>query len=79
MKTELITQQNGQGNWIAFLFGAVFNLLASANLRFLIDYTLQATVGGVVCLIFKIVGDIITAAWKRRKHQSRLIRRRRAK
>lgn len=68
MNTE-IHQHHGSGNWIAFLFGAVFNLLANANLRFLLDYALQAVVGGIVCLAFKIIGDILSPLWAKHKER----------
>ena len=48
------------GNGIAFLFGAVFNLLSNVNLSFLLDYTLQAIVGGIICLAFKIIADVFS-------------------
>jgi len=34
----------------------VFNLLS--NVGFLLDYTTQAVVGGIICIAFKIIGDI---------------------
>ena len=58
------------GNGIAFLFGAVFNLLANVNLMFLLDYTLQAIVGGIICLGFKVLGDILSPLWQ--KHKDRV-------
>ena len=58
------------GNGIAFLFGAVFNLLSNVNLLFLLDYTLQAIVGGVICLAFKVLGDILSPLWQ--KHKDRV-------
>lgn len=57
-----IASQNPQweaGNWLAFLFGAIFNLLADIAPHRLLDYTLQAIVGGMVCLGFKLLGDYI--------------------
>jgi len=63
-------EQNSLGNWLAFIFGAIFNLAAEANLRFLIDYTLQAVVGGSVCLLFKLLGDFITARFKKNRNKS---------
>lgn len=58
------------GNWLAFLFGATFNLFAELAPRFLLDYTLQAIVGGIVCLCFKLLGDYITVL-KNRNHKNR--------
>lgn len=56
------------GNWLAFLFGAIFNLFADIDPRFLLDYTLQAIIGGIVCLFFKLLGDYIsTRRYFRRK------------
>jgi hypothetical protein len=64
-----IASQNPQweaGNWLAFLFGAIFNLFADIAPQLLLDYTLQAIVGGMVCLGFKLLGDYINE-YKRRK------------
>lgn len=58
------------GNGIAFLFGAAFNLLANVNLLFLLDYALQAIVGGVICLAFKIIADVFSPLWQ--KHKDRV-------
>jgi hypothetical protein len=69
MNTE-INQNHGSGNWIAFLFGVAFNLLANVKLFFLLDYALQAVVGGVICLAFKIIGDILSPLWE--KHKDRV-------
>ncbi|MCZ8354661.1 MAG: hypothetical protein O9340_07995 [Cyclobacteriaceae bacterium] len=62
-----INQNDGIGNGIAFLFGAVFNLLANVKLLFLLDYTLQAIVGGIICLGFKVLGDILSPLWQKHK------------
>ena len=65
-----INQNNGLGNGIAFLFGAAFNLLANVNLLFLLDYALQAIVGGIICLAFKIIADVFSPLWQ--KHKDRV-------
>ena len=65
-----ITSQDPQweaGNWLAFLFGAVFNLFADVAPSALLEYTFQAVVGGIVCLGFKLLGDYINAKKKRRR------------
>lgn len=62
-----INQNHGSGNWIAFLFGAMFNLLGNVKLLFLLDYALQAVVGGIICLAFKIIGDILSPLWQKHK------------
>ncbi len=59
------------GNGIAFLFGAVFNLLSNVNLSFLLDYTLQAIVGGIICLAFKIIADVFSPLWEKHKNRVR--------
>ena len=64
-----INHNDGMGNGIAFLFGAVFNLLANVNLSFLLDYTLQAIVGGIICLGFKVLGDILSPLWQKHKEK----------
>ncbi len=58
------------GNGIAFLFGAAFNLLANVDLLFLLDYALQAIVGGIICLAFKIIADVFSPLWQ--KHKDRV-------
>jgi len=65
-----INQNHGLGNGIAFLFGAAFNLLANVNLLFLLDYALQAIVGGIICLAFKIIADVFSPLWQ--KHKDRV-------
>lgn len=65
-----INQNHGSGgNWIAFVFGAVFNLLTNVKLTFLLDYALQAVVGGIICLAFKILGDIFSPLWEKHKER----------
>ncbi|MGE0587068.1 MAG: hypothetical protein AB7O48_00730 [Cyclobacteriaceae bacterium] len=65
-----INQNHGMGNGIAFLFGAAFNLLSNVNLLFLLDYALQAIVGGIICLAFKIIADVFSPLWQ--KHKDRV-------
>jgi hypothetical protein len=70
----MTTQQNhGSSNWIAFLFGAVFNLLSNVRisflLSFLLDYAVQAVVGGFICLAFKIIGDVLSPLWEKHKER----------
>jgi len=62
-----VNQNHGSGNWIAFLFGAVFNLLGHVKLLFLLNYALQAVVGGIICLAFKILGDVFNPLWEKHK------------
>ncbi len=65
-----INQNHGSGsNWIAFVFGAVFNLLGNVNLMFLLDYALQAVVGGIICLAFKVLGDVLSPLWEKHKER----------
>lgn len=71
MNAAELNQNHGSGgNWIAFVFGAVFNLLGNVKLTFLLDYALQAVVGGMICLAFKILGDILSPLWE--KHKARV-------
>lgn len=48
-------------NTVAFLFGAIFNILANTDYASLIDYALKAVIGGVIWLLFKILGDYISS------------------
>jgi hypothetical protein len=70
MNAAEINQNDGSGgNWIAFVFGAVFNLLGNVKLTFLLDYALQAIVGGIICLAFKILGDVFSPLWEKHKER----------
>lgn len=64
-----INNNHGMGNGIAFLFGAVFNLLGNINLSFLLDYSLQAIVGGIICLAFKVLADVLSPLWQKQKER----------
>jgi hypothetical protein len=64
-----VNQNHGSGNWIAFLFGAIFNVLGNVNLGFLVDYVLQAVIGGIICLVFKIIGDVLSPLWLKHKEK----------
>lgn len=56
-----IHQPQTSGNTVAFLFGAIFNILANTDYGSLVDYGLKAVIGGVIWLLFKIIGDYITS------------------
>jgi hypothetical protein len=58
MKTK--KQKSSRGNWITFLSGALFNVLAHMALNNAIHYSLHALVGGIVFLFFKILLDPVT-------------------
>lgn len=45
MNTE-INQNNGSGNWIAFLFGTVFNLLATITFDNVLETAVLSLIGG---------------------------------
>jgi hypothetical protein len=63
------------GNWIAFVFGATFSVLGEVGTGFLLDYTLKALIGGGVCLLFKMLGDVLSPFWQRNKKHIDRIRR----
>ena len=63
METQL-HQNNGSGNWIAFLFGAIFNTLATFEIPYMTDYAVKACIGGFICLLFKMLGDVLNLALK---------------
>ncbi|CAN5617187.1 hypothetical protein BH10BAC4_BH10BAC4_24860 [soil metagenome] len=54
-----INQNHGSGNWIAFLLGAIFNVLASINFNSLLEHALIALIGGVIWLLFQIIANRI--------------------
>ncbi|HEY9008084.1 MAG TPA: hypothetical protein VIM75_18210 [Ohtaekwangia sp.] len=69
MNTTTTPNHNAGGNWFAFLFGAIFNLMARIDLSFLMEYILQAVAGGIICLAFKIIGDILSPFWLKQKER----------
>jgi K+ transporter len=69
MNTATTPNHTAGNNWFAFLFGAVFNLMAHIDLSFMMDYILQAVVGGIICLAFKVVGDILSPLWLKQKQK----------
>jgi len=71
MNTTTTPNNSAGSNWFAFLFGAVFNLMARIDLTFLMDYILQAVAGGVICLAFKIIGDVLSPLWLKQKERVR--------
>ncbi|MFD0998696.1 hypothetical protein ACFQ21_05230 [Ohtaekwangia kribbensis] len=71
MNTTTPTNNSAGNNWFAFLFGAVFNLMAHIDLSFIMDYILQAIAGGIICLAFKIIGDILSPLWLKQKERVR--------
>lgn len=48
------------GNWIAFLFGATFNVVTHAIDSGPLSYVVHAIAGGIICLMFKMIGDLFT-------------------
>jgi len=69
MNTTTTQTNNTGGNWFAFLFGAIFNLMARIDLTFLMDYILQAVAGGIICLFFKIISDVLSPLWLKQKER----------
>jgi hypothetical protein len=59
MNTEINQNQRRSGNWIAFLVGAVFNVMASIDFNRLLDYVLIALIGGVTWLLIHILANRI--------------------
>jgi hypothetical protein len=58
MNTE-INQNSGAGNWVAFLFGAVFNLIVSLDLTSHLDYGVRMLIAGLLWLFFKRFNDYL--------------------
>lgn len=50
-----------------FLFGAILHILAAVDYVSLVDYSLKAFLGGLIWLMFKLVGDFIAEKIKQRK------------
>ena len=67
------TQSNyGSGNTVAFLFGAVFNLLANTDFSSLTDYSVKAVIGGVVMMLFKLLSDYVSKKLFSKKKREKL-------
>jgi hypothetical protein len=56
MQTE-IHQGAGQDNKIAFLVGAVFNMLVSVNVGNLLERALTALIGGLIWLMYQVIAN----------------------
>jgi hypothetical protein len=56
--TDIQTNNSGSGNWIVFLFGAVFNLIVTIDYQSHIDYAIHMLVAGLVWLLFKKLGEM---------------------
>jgi len=63
METQ-IHHNDSSGNWIAFLFGVMFNLMTTANDPRAINYLAHAIVGGFICLFFKMIGDMLSPLFR---------------
>jgi hypothetical protein len=63
METQL--QQHGQGNGIAFLFGVIVQMIASLNFTPTWEFVLHSLFGGLVCLFFKLLGDLLSPLLQR--------------
>jgi hypothetical protein len=50
-----------------FLLGAILNVLAAVDFTSLLDYSLKAIAGGLVWLIFKVIGDYLSSKINRSK------------
>lgn len=51
------TQQ--QNNLTVFLLGAILNLMAAIDFHSLVDYSAKALAGGLIWLVFKVIGDVV--------------------
>lgn len=66
---QLNYSHNSGGNWIAFLFGATFNMVAHALDSGPASYLIHAIAGGIICLILKMIGDLFTPLIHRLGHR----------
>jgi hypothetical protein len=48
-----------QSKTVAFLFGAVFNILANTDNVGLIGYSIKATIAGIIMLLFNLLADYV--------------------
>jgi len=53
--------QHGHGNWVAFLLGAIFNMIVSISYSGLTEYAVYSVVGstiaGGIWLVYKVIAD----------------------
>lgn len=49
-----------QNNFSVFMLGAMLNILAAIDVAGIIDYSIRAFLGGLVWLVFKLLGDYLT-------------------
>lgn len=54
------THHHTGSNTTIFLMGAIFNIIASTEWSSIGDYALKATVGGIIWVGFKLIGDYIS-------------------
>lgn len=45
--------------------------MARIDLSFIGEYILQAIAGGIICLAFKVLGDILSPLWLKQKERVR--------
>ncbi len=57
------------GNWIAFLFGVTFNIVTHVIESGPASYFIHAVAGGIICLLFKMLGDLFTPLIHRFGHR----------
>lgn len=51
---------NGQGNWIVFLIGMLFNVLAELNFSALFEHSVKMVIGGLAFLLVKAMVEKCT-------------------
>ena len=56
---------DSMGNWIAFLFGATFNIVTHVIETGPTSYFIHAIAGGIICLMFKMIGDLFAPLVRR--------------
>lgn len=54
------TSNAGQGNWIVFLIGAMFNVLAELNFSVLFEHSVKMIIGGLAFILVKALVDKCT-------------------
>ena len=76
MNTD-IQHNHGSGNWVALLFGAIFNLIVSITYQGLIEYGIYSLVGsviaGAVWLFYKKLADRMGLGSKKENPLDKLI------
>lgn len=58
---------HAQSNFMVFLLGALLNVLAAIDFTSLMDYSVKAIAGGLIWLVFKVLGEYLSEKIKNKQ------------